>query len=154
MAKEEIEIIAQNRKAHHEFFIDERFEAGIELQGTEVKSCRNHNVNLKDGFARIENGEVFLYNVHISPYNEGNQFNHEPTRARKLLMHKRQIKRLMGLTQQRGYTLVPLVFYFREGKVKVELALARGKRKHDKREAIKRKTQEREMEKALKERFR
>ncbi|ACB85561.1 SsrA-binding protein SmpB [Natranaerobius thermophilus JW/NM-WN-LF] len=148
---EDVMVLARNRKAEHEFFIEERYEAGIELKGTEVKSCKNRSVNLKDGFAKIEKGEIFLYNVHISHYNEGNQFNHEPTRTRKLLLHKREIKRLLGLTQQRRYTLIPLTFYVKDGIIKVELALAKGKQKHDKRESIKRKTMEREMEKALKE---
>jgi len=150
---DDVIILTRNKKAEHEYFIEERYEAGIELKGTEVKSCKNRSVNLKDGFARIENGEVFLYNIHISPYNEGNQFNHEPTRTRRLLLHKREIKRLIGLTQQKGYTLVPLSVYVKQGKVKVELGLAKGKQKHDKREAIKRKTMEREMEKAVKEKL-
>ncbi len=148
---EDVMVLTKNRRAEHDFFIEERYETGIVLRGTEVKSCKNRSVNLKDGFARIENGEIFLYNVHISPYDEGNQFNHEPTRTRKLLLHKRQIKSLIGLTTQKGYTLIPLSFYVKDGKIKVELALAKGKQKHDKRETIKRKTMEREMEKELKE---
>ena len=145
-------VLARNRKARHEFHIEEVFEAGIVLSGTEVKSAKNSRVNLKDGFARIEKGEVFLYNVHISHYEEGNRYNHEPTRTRKLLMNKREIKKLIGYTKTRGYTLIPLSMYVTRGLIKVELALAKGKRKHDKREAIKQKTMEREAQKALKER--
>ncbi len=151
---ENVVILTRNKKAEHEFFIEERLEAGIVLTGTEVKSCKNRSINLKDGFARIENGEIFLYNIHISPYEEGNQFNHEPTRTRKLLLHKREIRRLIGLTQQKGYTLIPVKAYVKEGKIKIELALAKGKQKQDKREDIKRKTMQREMEKALKEKQR
>ncbi|UMZ72792.1 SsrA-binding protein SmpB [Natranaerofaba carboxydovora] len=144
-------VLARNKKARHDFFIEEVYEAGIELTGTEVKSAKNGRINLKDGFARIQNGEVYLHNVHISPYEEGNRYNHEPTRTRKLLLHKKEIKKLIGYTQTRGYTLVPLSVYVTRGLIKLELALAKGKQKHDKREAIKRKTMEREAEKALKE---
>ncbi|OWZ83770.1 SsrA-binding protein SmpB [Natranaerobius trueperi] len=146
-------VLTKNRRAGHDYFIEEKYEAGIELKGTEVKSCKNRSVNLKDGFARIEKGEVFLYNVHISPYDEGNQFNHEPTRTRKLLLHKREIKQLIGKTTQKGYTLVPLSVYVKRGKIKVELGLVKGKQKYDKRESIKRKTMEREMEKAMKDKM-
>lgn len=145
-------VLARNKKARHDFFIEEVYEAGIELTGTEVKSAKNGRINLKDGFARIQNGEVYLHNVHISPYEEGNRNNHEPTRTRKLLLHKKEIKKLIGYTQTKGYTIVPLSVYVTRGLIKLELALAKGKQKHDKREAIKRKTMEREAEKALKER--
>ncbi len=152
MVERENKVLTRNRKAKHDFLIEEVYEAGIELTGTEVKSAKNGRINLKDGFARVKNGEIFLHNVHISPYEEGNRFNHDPTRTRKLLMHKREIRKLIGYTQTRGYTLVPLSVYTKRGKIKVELALAKGKQKHDKREAIKRKTMEREAEKAIKER--
>lgn len=154
MSQEEVVTIARNKKAHHDYFIEETYETGIVLQGTEVKAVRERKVNLKDSFARVENGELFLYNMHISPYEQGNQFNHEPTRTRKLLMHKKEIRRLIGLTREKGYTLVPLSVYLKEGKVKIELALCKGKAKHDKREAIKKKTAQREMEKAFKEKLR
>ena len=145
-------IFAQNRKAKHDFHIEEVYEAGIALQGTEVKSIREGRVNLKDSFAKVENGELFLYNMHISPYDQGNIFNHDPLRTRKLLMHKMEIKRLIGLTKEKGYTLIPLRLYIRNGKIKVELGLAKGKRHYDKRRALKEKTVDREIEKALKDR--
>jgi len=145
-------IFAQNRKAKHDFHIEEVYEAGIALQGTEVKSIREGRVNLKDSFAKVENGELFLYNMHISPYDQGNIFNHDPLRTRKLLMHKMEIKSLIGLTKEKGYTLIPLRLYLRNGKIKVELGLAKGKRHYDKRRALKEKTVDREIEKALKDR--
>lgn len=145
-------IFAQNRKARHDFHIEEVFEAGIALQGTEVKSIKEGRANLKDSYARVEKGELFLYNMHVSPYDQGNIFNHEPLRTRKLLMHKREIKRLIGLTREKGYTLVPLRLYLKNGKIKVELGLAKGKRQYDKRKALKEKTVDREIEKALKDR--
>ncbi len=145
-------IFAQNRKAKHDFHIEEVYEAGIALQGTEVKSIREGRVNLKDSFAKVENGELFLYNMHISPYDQGNIFNHDPLRTRKLLMHKMEIKRFIGLTKEKGYTLIPLRLYIRNGKIKVELGLAKGKRHYDKRRALKEKTVDREIEKALKDR--
>lgn len=145
-------IFAQNRKAKHDFHIEEVYESGIALQGTEVKSIREGRVNLKDSFAKVENGEIFLYNMHISPYDQGNIFNHDPLRTRKLLMHKMEIKRLIGLTKEKGYTLIPLRLYLRNGKIKVELGLAKGKRHYDKRRALKEKTVDREIEKALKDR--
>ena len=153
MAKnDQIEVIARNRKAKHDFHIEETYEAGIVLQGTEVKSARQHNINLKDGFALIRDGEIFLHNIHISPYNHGNRENHEPERKRKLLLHKRQIKSLIGKTQREGYTLIPLKVYLKHNIVKVELGLAKGKNKRDKREDIKERTAQREMERALKDR--
>jgi len=136
--------IAQNRKARHNYQILETFEAGIELQGTEVKSIREGRVNLKDGFARIMKGELFLLNMHISPYDHGNIHNHDPLRTRKLLMHKKEISRLIGKTSQKGLSLVALSLYFKKQRVKVELALAKGKKTHDKRESIKKKDIERE----------
>lgn len=125
--KDDIKVIATNRKAYHDYFIEETIEAGIELKGTEVKSVRLGHVNLKDSFARVENGEVFLYNMHISPYEKGNIFNVDPMRDRKLLLHKHEINRLAGYVQQKGYTLIPLKIYIKRGKIKVELAVAKGK---------------------------
>lgn len=145
-------VAAQNRKAHHDYFIEQTYEAGIVLKGTEIKSIRKGSVNLKDSFARIKDGEVFLHNMHISPYEQGNQFNHDPTRARKLLMHKKEIGKLVGHTKQAGYSLIPLKVYIKGGKAKVLIALARGKRKYDKRETLKRKTAQRDVERAMKER--
>lgn len=144
-----IKNIAENRKARHDFFIEEAFEAGIALQGTEVKSCRLGKINFQDSHARVENGEVILYNVHISPYEQGNRFNHEARRPRKLLMHRHEILRLYGKVREKGLTLVPLRFYFKNGKVKVELALARGKKLYDKREDIKAREDRRAMDRAL-----
>ncbi|WP_018247906.1 SsrA-binding protein SmpB [Orenia marismortui] len=144
--------IARNRKAKHEYHIEEVYEAGIVLQGTEVKSIRAGRVNLKDSFARIEGNEVFLYNMHISPYKQGNRYNHDPERVRKILLKKREIKKLIGQTQQKGYTLVPLKLYFKRQLVKVQLALGKGKNLYDKREDIKRRTAKREVERAFKDR--
>jgi SsrA-binding protein len=141
-----------NRKARHDFHIEETYEAGIALTGTEVKSLRAGKGNLKDSYARIENGELLLYNMHISQYEQGNRFNHDPTRTRKLLMHKREIMRLFGYVKEKGYSLVPLRVYVSErGKVKVEIALAKGKKLYDKRQDIARRDAERDMEKAFKE---
>lgn len=137
-------IIAKNRKAYHDFRIFEKFEAGIELKGTEVKSIRAGKVNLRDGFARVMKGEIFLMNMHISPYEHGNIHNHDPLRTRKLLMHKKEINRLIGKISQRGLTLVALSVYLKRGKVKVELGLGKGKKQHDKRETIKKRDVERE----------
>ncbi|ASF40346.1 SsrA-binding protein [Halobacillus halophilus] len=143
--------IAQNKKAGHDFTIEETFEAGIVLQGTEIKSIRNGRVNLKDSFARINNGEVFLHNLHISPYEQGNIYNHDPTRMRKLLLHRKQINQLIGQTQQKGYSLVPLKMYIKNGVAKVLIGLGRGKKKYDKREDLKRKQQKREIDRAIKD---
>lgn len=143
--------IAQNKKARHDFEIEETFEAGIVLQGTEIKSIRNGRVNMKESFARVNNGEVFLHNMHISPYDQGNIHNHEPTRARKLLLHRKEINQLVGQTQQKGYSLVPLKMYIKNGVAKVLIGLGRGKKKYDKREDLKRKQQKREIDRAIKE---
>jgi SsrA-binding protein len=141
----------KNKKAYHDYEILEKYEAGIALKGTEVKSLREGKANLRDAFVRIENGEVYLFNAYIAPYSHGNLFNHEPTRKRKLLLHKSEIKRLFGKSQEKGLTIIPLRMYFNErGKVKVEIALARGRKKYDKREAIKRRELEREAQKAMK----
>lgn len=142
--------VCVNRQARHNYFIDEIYEAGLVLLGSEVKALRDGKANLKDGFARIQKGEAFLVNIHISPYPGANQFNHEPTRARKLLMHAREIERLTGKTKERGFTLVPLRLYFKNGRAKVELGLARGKRLYDKRETLKRKEAQREVERSIK----
>jgi SsrA-binding protein len=147
-------IIAENRKAFHDFHIIETFEAGVVLQGTEVKAIREGRVNLRDSFARVEDGEVFIYNVHISPYSHRGYADHEPTRRRKVLLHRQEIRKLIGKTVERGMTLVPVRLYFKGGKVKVALSLARGKQAHDKREAIKRREADRETRAALKERRR
>ncbi len=146
-----MKIVATNKKAYHDYHIEESYEAGIMLKGTEVKSLREGRANLKDSFARVENEEIFLYNCHISPYSHGNIANHDPLRTRKLLMHKGEIQRLMGKMMQKGYTLLPLKIYFKDGKAKVELALAKGKKQYDKREDIKKRDAAREMEKAFKE---
>jgi SsrA-binding protein len=141
----------KNKKAYHDYEILEKYEAGIALKGTEVKSLREGKANLRDAFVRIEDGEAYLFNAYIAPYTHGNLFNHEPTRKRKLLLHKSEIKRLYGKTQEKGLTIIPLRMYFNQrGKVKVEIALARGKKKYDKREAIKRRELEREAQKAMK----
>ena len=139
-------IAATNRKARHEYTILESFEVGIELKGTEVKSLRNHKASLSDSFARVDGGELFLYNMHISPYEFGSYTNVEPTRKRKLLAHKKEIVKLTGYTSQKGLTLVPLKVYFKHGLAKVEIALAKGKRQYDKREAIKKREVKREIE--------
>lgn len=146
--------LAENRKARHDYFIEETHEAGIALLGSEVKSCRLGRVSLQDAYARVENGEVLLYNVHISPYEQANRWNHDPKRVRKLLLHKHEILRLYGQVRQKGYTLVPLRFYLKNGRVKVELALVRGKRQYDKREAIAERDVRREIERALRTRSR
>ncbi len=143
--KEAEKTVVTNRKARHLYDILETLEAGIVLQGTEVKSLRAGKANLGDAYARIKNGEVWLEDMHISPYEHGNVYNHDPLRPRKLLLHKREIKRLMGKVQEKGLTLIPLRVYFKRGKAKVELALAKGKKIYDRREAIKRRDQEREL---------
>ncbi|MBI4447095.1 MAG: SsrA-binding protein SmpB [Acidobacteria bacterium] len=144
------QLIARNRKAFHDYEILERFEAGIVLKGTEVKSIRDHKVNLKDSYAQVQQGELWLRNCHISPYSHGTDANHDPTRPRKLLMHRREIARLAGKIVRRGFTLVPLAVYFKDGKVKVEVALARGKHTHDKRETERKKAVERDIQTELK----
>ncbi len=153
MAKDHIEVVARNKKARRDFNIEETYEAGIKLQGTEIKSVREHNVNLKDSFAIVEDGQVYLYNMHIGPYKQGNRYNHDPERRRKLLLHKNQIRRLIGYTQRRGYTLIPLSVYIKNNLAKVELALAKGKNVHDKRRDIAKKTAQREIEKAFSDRM-
>ena len=141
--------LAKNRKAYHEYEILEKFEAGIELVGTEVKSCRARNISLADAHARVEDGEVWLQGVHIAPFAQGNRSNHDPRRSRKLLLHKREIRKLHQATQAKGMTLVPLRFYLKHRRVKVEIGIGRGKSKHDKRETMKRKTFEEEARRAM-----
>ena len=143
--------IAVNRRARHEYFIEESFEAGIVLTGSEVKSLRAGKAQLKDSYARIERGEAWLLNAHISEYSPAAQFGHEPTRRRKLLLHAREIERLLGKTKESGLTLVPLRLYFKHGRAKVELGLARGKKMYDKRESIKERETKREMDRAMKQ---
>ena len=142
-------IVAQNKKAFHDYFIEEKLEAGIVLTGTEVKSIRAGKVNLRDSYAAVEGGELFLHGVHISPYEQGNINNHDPLRTRKLLVHAREIQRLFGKAQMAGYTLVPTKLYFKDGRVKVEIGLAKGKAQYDKRQTLAKKDAEREMERAL-----
>ena len=146
-----IKNIAQNKKARHDYFIEETYECGIELVGTEVKSLREGKVNLKDSYASITEGEVFVKNMHISPYEKGNIFNKDPLRERKLLLHKREILKLIGKIKEKGYSLIPLSLYFKNSKVKMELALARGKKLYDKRDDIAKKDATREIDRRMKE---
>lgn len=147
-------LIAKNKKAFHDYFVEERLEAGIQLHGTEVKSLRQGTVNLKDSFCSIKNGEIFAYNMHISPYEKGNVFNRDPLRPKKLLMHKREIMRLFGKVKQDGYAMIPLSLYFKGSLVKVELGLCKGKKLHDKRESAERKDAQREIQRSMKEQSR
>ena len=146
----EHKILAENRKAFHDYEILEKYSAGIVLTGTEIKSIRKGSVNLKDGFARIEDGEIWLYNVHISPYENGNRYNHEPLRTRKLLLTKQELKKLIGKIKESGLAIVPLNIHLQNGFAKVEIALAKGKTLHDKRDSISKKDAKREIEKATK----
>lgn len=150
MNREHIKIVTENRKARHEFFILDEFEAGMELRGTEVKSLRQGRANLKDSYGKFRNGELWLYQMHIAPYPFAYYDNHEPERPRKLLMHKSELKRLYGKMREKGFALIPLRVYFRDGKAKVAMALAQGKRKYDKRRAIKEREVKREMDRAKK----
>lgn len=147
-------LIAQNKKAYHDYHIEETLETGIALTGTEVKSLRAGRVNLRDSYAAVQEGELFLIGAHISPYDQGNIFNHDPLRTRKLLAHTREIRRLYGKVQVAGYTLVPTKFYFKDGRVKVEIGLAKGKTTYDKRQTLAKKEHQREMERALSRRGR
>lgn len=144
--------IADNRKAFHDYFIEDRFEAGIVLSGTEVKSIRDGKINLKDSYVQIKDGEMWLIGVHISPYEQGNRSNKDPMRSRKLLMHKREIIRLYSIVKQEGLTLVPTQCYFSDGKVKVEIGLARGKKNYDKRDSMASKDADRDIQRAMKDR--
>ncbi|SFI62213.1 SsrA-binding protein [Thermoflavimicrobium dichotomicum] len=146
-----VKVIARNKKALHDYHIEETYEAGIVLTGTEIKSIRQGRVNLKDSYARIDKGEIFIIGMHISPYEQGNRFNVDPTRTRKLLMHRKEIDKLLGMTRQKGLTLVPLDVHLRNGFAKVQLALARGKKLYDKREAMAKRDAERMIQRKLKE---
>lgn len=146
---EGIKQLAQNRKARHEYFIEDKYEVGIALVGTEVKSCRMGKANLRDSYVQIKQGEAFVQNMHISPYEKGNIMNRDPMRPRKLLLHKREINKLLGLTAQKGYTLIPLNMYLKRGKVKLEIGVARGKHLYDKRQDLKERAIKREMERRV-----
>jgi SsrA-binding protein len=148
--KDAIKLIANNKKAYHDYFIDDKYETGIELYGTEVKSIRMGKCSIKEAFVRIQNGEVYIYGMHVNPYEKGNIFNKDPLRPRKLLMHKAEINKLTGKIAEKGFTLVPLQVYFKGSLVKVEIGLARGKKLYDKREDIAKKDQRRELEREFK----
>ncbi len=150
---EGVKIIAQNKKAYHDYFVDEKYEAGIELFGTEVKSIRSGGINLKDSYCMIEEGEIFAVGVHVSPYEKGNIFNRDPYRVKKLLMHKKEINKLLGQITQKGFTLVPLSVYFKGSRLKMEIGLCRGKKLYDKRDAAAKKQADRDIERTMKERY-
>ena len=150
MSKESIRLIANNKKAWHDYFIEEKYEAGIELHGTEVKSMPMGHCSIKESFIRVEKGEVFIYGMHVSPYEKGNIFNKDPLRVRKLLLHRSEIRKMIGKMSQKGYTLVPLQVYFKGSLIKVEIALAKGKKLYDKREDIAKKDQRRAAEREFK----
>lgn len=150
MSKEAMKLVANNKKAYHDYFIDEKYEAGIVLHGTEVKSLRLGKCSVKESFIRVENGEVFVYGMHISPYEKGNIFNKDPLRVKKLLLHKMEINKLTGKVAEKGCTLVPLQVYFKDGKAKMEIGLARGKKLYDKREDIAKKDERRANEREFK----
>lgn len=152
MAKDGIKIVAKNNKAHHEYFIEEKFEAGIELFGTEVKSIRQGTMHLKEAWCQVKDGELWIKQMHISPYEQGNIFNKDPLRPRRLLMHKREINYLFGKVKQDGYSLIPLSVYFRGSRVKVEVALCKGKKLYDKREDAAKKDAKRQVDRVMKER--
>lgn len=154
MKKENVKIVASNRKARHEYFIEDTIEAGLVLKGTEVKSIRQGKINVKESYAVVENGEVYVYNMHISPYEQGNIYNVDPIRKRKLLLHKREIRKLDSFVMQKGYTLVPLTVYIKDGLVKVELAVAKGKKLYDKRESIAKRDAERRIQQHASEKYR
>jgi len=145
-----VKILAQNKKARHEYFIEDKYEAGIALVGTEVKSCRMGKANLRDSYVHIKNGEAFGQNMHISPYEKGNIMNRDPLRPRKLLLHKKEINKLLGLSAQKGYTLIPLSMYLKNGMVKLEIGVARGKHTYDKRHDLRERAVRRDMERAMK----
>lgn len=143
-------VVSTNRKAFHDYLIFDKFTAGIVLTGTEIKSIRKGMLNLKDSFAKIEDGEIFLYNMHISPYEQGNRYNHEPERVRKLLLTKQEIMKMIGKIKKEGYTIVPLELFLSHGFAKIEIGLAKGKKNYDKREAIAKKTQDRDIQRSIK----
>ena len=154
MAKKERKLVANNKKARHDYFIEQVYEAGIVLTGTEIKSVRQGKVSIKESYAKIENGEVFIYGMNISPYEQGNRFNVDPLRTRKLLLHKREIQKLIGYTTMKVLTVVPLKMYINEdGRAKVELAVARGKKNYDKRESIAKRDAARDIDRKMKQRF-
>lgn len=148
-----IHVAARNRKAFHDYFVEERFESGIELAGTEVKSIRAGTLNLKDSYCTVKDGELFVHSLHISPYEKGNIFNKDPVRSRRLLMHKREIRKLQARVMQDGYTLVPLSVYFKNARVKLEIGLCRGKKNYDKRDAAAKRDAKREIDRAMKSKF-
>ena len=150
MEKKGVKIAAQNRKARHDYYVEEKYEAGIELAGTEVKSVRAGTLNLKDSYCSVKEGELFVHGMHISPYEKGNIFNKDPVRPRRLLTHKREIRKLHALVKQDGYTLVPLSVYFKDSRVKVEVGLCKGKKNYDKRDAAAQRDAKREMDRAMK----
>lgn len=150
MAKETMKLVANNKKAYHDFFIEEKYEAGLVLHGTEVKSLRMGKCSIKEAFIRIEKGEAFIYGMNVSPYEKGNIFNRDPLRVKKLLLHKAEINKLLGAIAEKGYTLVPLQVYFKDGKAKIEIGLARGKKLYDKRQDIAKKDLKREHEREFK----
>ncbi len=150
MAKDEMKLVANNKKAYHDYFIEDKYEVGLVLHGTEVKSLRMGKCSIKEAFIKIEHGEVFIYGMHISPYEKGNIFNKDPLRIRKLLLHKQQIRKLIGDSSEKGFTIVPLQVYFKDGRAKMEIGLAKGKKLYDKRQDIAKKDQKREAEKELK----
>ena len=154
MEKRGVKTAAVNRKASHDYFIEERYEAGIELCGTEVKSIRQGTMNLKDAYCAVKDGELFVYGMHISPYEKGNIFNRDPVRPRRLLMHRREIRKLYGIVKQDGLALIPLSVYFKNARVKVEVGLCRGKKLYDKRESAAKRDASREMDRAMKTRNR
>ena len=150
---EGVKIVAQNKKAYHDYFVDEKYEAGIELFGTEVKSIRSGGINLKDSYCMIEEGEIFAVGVHVSPYEKGNIFNRDPYRVKRLLMHKKEINKLLGQITQKGFTLVPLSVYFKGSRLKMEIGLCRGKKLYDKRDAAAKKQADRDIERTMKTRY-
>lgn len=152
MPKGEGKVIANNKKAYHDYFIEETYEAGMVLQGTEIKAIRAGRINLKDSYARIQNGEIFLHSMHVSPYEQGNRYNHDPLRVRKLLLKNKEIAKLFGETKQAGFALVPLKVYLKNGFAKVLIGLAKGKKNYDKREDLKQKEAKRDIERAFRER--
>ena len=152
MPKGEGKVVAQNKKARHDYHVEETFEAGIVLQGTEIKSIRAGRANLKDSFARVQNGELFLHNMHISTYEQGNRYNHDPLRTRKLLLHRKEINKLLGATKEQGYSIVPLKMYLKNGFAKLLIGLAKGKKHYDKRDDLKKKDANREIERAFRDR--
>lgn len=152
MQKTGIKIAAQNRKAYHDYFVEDRYEAGVELFGTEVKSIRGGALNLKDAYCVVKDGEIFVHHMHISPYEQGNIFNKDPDRPKRLLMHKREIRRLHDLQKQDGYALIPLSVYFKDSHVKIEVGLCKGKKNYDKRQSIAERDAKREMDRARKNR--